>query len=94
MHTLGFESTRSVILPSSYYHPVPILIILSHTLGGRPDSMQLLKEVYKSWNAEVVFITTNLDGNKEMMEGCKVAGIPAFVRPHFIFIFNGLFANL
>ena len=41
--------------------------------------MQLIKEVYTSWQAEVVFITSNLQGNQEMMEGCKEAGIPAFV---------------
>jgi hypothetical protein len=50
--------------------------------GGRPDIMKLLKEVYCSWGAEVVFITSNFEGNREMMEGCKEAGIPAFVR-HF-----------
>lgn len=41
--------------------------------------MRLIKEVYESWGAEVVFITSNWQGNKEMMEGCKEAGIPAFV---------------
>lgn len=41
--------------------------------------MKLIKETYLSWGAEVVFITSNLQGNKEMMEGCKAAGIPAFV---------------
>jgi hypothetical protein len=48
--------------------------------GGRPDIMKLIKEVYSSWGAEVVFITSNFQGNQEMMEGCKEAGIPAFVR--------------
>lgn len=47
--------------------------------GGRPDVMKLLQEVYISWRAEVVFITSNFQGNKEIMEGCKMAGIPAFV---------------
>jgi hypothetical protein len=47
--------------------------------GGRPDTMKLIKEVYDAWEAEVVFITSNWQGNKEMMEGCKQAGIPAFV---------------
>lgn len=42
--------------------------------------MKLIKDTYISWNAEVVFITSNWQGNKEMMEGCKEAGIPAFVR--------------
>ncbi|KAG5639481.1 hypothetical protein H0H81_001603 [Sphagnurus paluster] len=46
--------------------------------GGRPDVMKLIKETYISWGAEVVFITSNFQGNKEMMEGCKEAGIPAF----------------
>ncbi|KIM83722.1 hypothetical protein PILCRDRAFT_69274 [Piloderma croceum F 1598] len=46
--------------------------------GGRPDVMKLLQEVYTSWCAEVVFITSNFQGNKEIMEGCKIAGIPAF----------------
>jgi len=46
--------------------------------GGRPDTMKLLRETYQSWNAEVVFITSNLSGNTEMMEGCKSEGIPAF----------------
>lgn len=46
--------------------------------GGRPDVMELIKEAYHSWGAEVVFITSNLQGNTEMMEGCKEAGIPAF----------------
>jgi len=40
--------------------------------------MKLIKEAYYSWGAEVVFITSNFQGNREMMEGCKEAGIPAF----------------
>ena len=44
--------------------------------------MKLVKDAYHSWGAEVVFITSNWAGNKEIMEGCKAAGIPAFVSPH------------
>jgi len=40
--------------------------------------VQLLKDVWKSWNAEVIFITSNFQGNKEMMEGCREAGLHAF----------------
>ncbi|KAI0282819.1 hypothetical protein BGY98DRAFT_953714 [Russula aff. rugulosa BPL654] len=46
--------------------------------GGRPDTMRLVKEIYASWRAEVVFVTSNPQGNQEIMEGCKEAGIPAF----------------
>ena len=38
-----------------------------------------MKDVFASWRAEVVFITSNRQGNQEIMEGCKEAGIPAFV---------------
>lgn len=54
-------------------------------LGGRPDIMKLIREVYRSWGAEVVFITSNMQGNREMMEGCKLEGIPAFVRFFLVF---------
>ena len=46
--------------------------------------MELIKEVYVRWQAEVVFITSNWQGNKEMMEGCKAAGIPALVGVAFL----------
>jgi len=46
--------------------------------GGYPDTMRLVKEVYTSWRAEVVFVTSNLRGNQEVMEGCTEAGIPVF----------------
>ena len=47
--------------------------------------MKLVKEVYASWRAEVVFITSNRQGNQEIMEGCKEAGIPAFVsQAHYL----------
>ena len=47
--------------------------------------MKLIREAYQSWGAEVVFITSNLQGNREMMEGCKLEGIPAFVRFFLVF---------
>jgi hypothetical protein len=46
--------------------------------GGRPDSVQLIKDTWKSFGAEVVFITSNMAGNDEMMQGCLEAGIDAF----------------
>ncbi|KAI0002181.1 hypothetical protein BJV74DRAFT_817529 [Russula compacta] len=50
----------------------------SNYQGGRPDTMKIVKEVYASWQAEVVFITSNRQGNQEIMAGCMEAGIPAF----------------
>ena len=53
--------------------------LVSAYIGGRPDIMKLVRDAYNSWGAEVVFITSNYLGNKELMEGCKAEGIPAFV---------------
>ncbi|KAH9036141.1 hypothetical protein EDB85DRAFT_2210343 [Lactarius pseudohatsudake] len=58
--------------------PERMILWDSKKQGGRPDVMGLVKEVYASWRAEVVFITSNRQGNQEIMEGCKEAGIPAF----------------
>jgi hypothetical protein len=41
--------------------------------------MRIVKEVYVSWRAEVVFVTSNRQGNQEIMGGCMDAGIPVFV---------------
>lgn len=48
--------------------------------------MKLVKDAYKEWNAEVVFITSNFSGNQEIMEGCKEAGIPVFVSLPFLLL--------
>ncbi|RDB24296.1 hypothetical protein Hypma_008792 [Hypsizygus marmoreus] len=58
--------------------PERLILWDSKLRGGRPDTMKILKETYHTWNAEVVFITSNYIGNSEIMEGCKEAGIPAF----------------
>ncbi|KAG7150392.1 Adenylate-forming reductase like protein [Verticillium longisporum] len=53
-------------------HIEPDRMILwdSKKRGGRPDTLQLLQDVYKSFGAEVIFITSNKQGNDEMMQGC------------------------
>jgi hypothetical protein len=58
--------------------PERLLLWDSKVRGGRPPTMKILKEVYDSWQAEVVFITSNYVGNFEIQHGCKELGIPAF----------------
>ncbi|KIY65821.1 hypothetical protein CYLTODRAFT_424016 [Cylindrobasidium torrendii FP15055 ss-10] len=50
----------------------------SKARGTRPDSVRLVTEVFHAWGAEVVMITSNAKGNKELMEGLTDAGIPCF----------------
>ena len=47
--------------------------------GGRPDSMKLIKDTWESFGAEVIFITSNKQGNDEMMQGCRAGTFPHFV---------------
>lgn len=56
-----------------YKHIPPERMILwdSKKRGGRPDTVKLLKETWDSFGAEVIFITSNKQGNDEMMQGCR-----------------------
>ncbi|KAJ6520743.1 hypothetical protein B0H19DRAFT_102692 [Mycena capillaripes] len=72
-----FGSTISALIHDNL-PPEQYTLWDSKERGGRPDVMKLIKETYDSWGAEVVFITSNMGGNREMMEGCKKEGIPAF----------------
>ncbi|TVY80783.1 Adenylate-forming reductase [Lachnellula suecica] len=51
--------------------PERMILWDSKQRGGRPDTMQLLKETWDSFGAEVIFITSNMKGNDEMMQGCR-----------------------
>jgi len=46
--------------------------------GCYPDTMSLVRDAFISWQAEVVFVTSNQRGNQEIMEGCMEARIPVF----------------
>jgi len=46
--------------------------------GRRPDTMKMLKDIYKAFNSEVVIITSNPKGNAELMQGCKENGMHSF----------------
>ncbi|MAD81434.1 MAG: hypothetical protein CL912_00590 [Deltaproteobacteria bacterium] len=50
--------------------PERMILWDSKKRGGRPDSVQLLKDTWHNFGAEVIFITSNMKGNDEMMQGC------------------------
>ncbi|KAL6705995.1 hypothetical protein ACN47E_006097 [Coniothyrium glycines] len=58
--------------------PERMILWDSKKRGGRPDSVQLLKDTWTRFGAEVIFITSNMQGNDEMMQGCRAAGLHAF----------------
>ncbi|RDL41324.1 uncharacterized protein BP5553_01303 [Venustampulla echinocandica] len=61
-----------------HIEPERMILWDSKKRGGRPDTMKLLKDTWTSFGAEVIFITSNMKGNDEMMQGCRAAGIHAF----------------
>jgi hypothetical protein len=87
-------------LIKKHIEPERMILWDSKKRGGRPDTVQLLKDVWKSWNAEgkstqwicscscckltnvpiVIFITSNLQGNTEMMEGCREGANPSLIN--------------
>ncbi|KFY05457.1 hypothetical protein V492_08525 [Pseudogymnoascus sp. VKM F-4246] len=61
-----------------HIEPERMILWDSKKQGGRPDAMKLLKATWDSFGAEVIFITSNMQGNDEMMRGCREAGLHAF----------------
>ncbi|OBT66836.1 hypothetical protein VE03_04059 [Pseudogymnoascus sp. 23342-1-I1] len=61
-----------------HIEPERMILWDSKKQGGRPDAMELLKATWTSFGAEVIFITSNMQGNDEMMRGCRAAGLHAF----------------
>ncbi|KAF2794075.1 hypothetical protein K505DRAFT_242991 [Melanomma pulvis-pyrius CBS 109.77] len=61
-----------------HIEPERMILWDSKKRGGRPDTMELLKDTWTRFGAEVIFITSNMQGNDEMMQGCRVAGLHAF----------------
>lgn len=70
----------STITNLIHKHIPPERMVLwdSKERGGRPDVVPLVLATVRDFQAEVVFITSNYQGNTELMEGCKQAGVPVF----------------
>ncbi|KAG0645788.1 hypothetical protein D0Z07_7685 [Hyphodiscus hymeniophilus] len=53
-----------------HIEPERMILWDSKKRGGRPDTMKLLKDTWVEFGAEVIFITSNMQGNAEMLRGC------------------------
>ncbi|XP_051224903.1 adenylate-forming reductase 06235-like [Lolium perenne] len=45
---------------------------------GRPNVSELAVGAARRWNADAVIVTSNPEGSRDVVSGCKKAGIPAF----------------
>ncbi|EKM50039.1 uncharacterized protein PHACADRAFT_105487 [Phanerochaete carnosa HHB-10118-sp] len=75
------EKTFGPILFDMIHRTIPkerYILFDTKKEGRRPDTMKMLKDVYVAFKAEVVIITSNPQGNEELMQGCKENGMHSF----------------
>ncbi|KAF5474503.1 hypothetical protein F2P56_006397 [Juglans regia] len=58
--------------------PKEKVIVHDTAVLGRPNVSQLSIEAARNWRAEVVIVTSNPEGSRDVVNACKAAGIPAF----------------
>ncbi|KAL1821609.1 hypothetical protein DCAR_0418037 [Daucus carota subsp. sativus] len=54
--------------------------VIVHDTGvlGRPNVAEMSVDAAKRWKAEVVIVTSNPEGSRDVVRACKASGIPAF----------------
>ena len=52
--------------------------IVINTAAGRPDMVALAAQSYHEFGSELVYLTSNPKGTRQLMTGLKKHGIPAF----------------
>nr|GMD98495.1 adenylate-forming reductase 03009 [Ipomoea batatas]GME02297.1 adenylate-forming reductase 03009 [Ipomoea batatas] len=59
-------------------HPKEKVIIHDTAVLGRPNVSQMSVDTAKRWGAEVVIVTSNPEGSRDVVDACKASGIAAF----------------
>ncbi|KAJ1402142.1 hypothetical protein SESBI_28240 [Sesbania bispinosa] len=59
-------------------HPRDQVIIHDTGVLGRPKVSEMSVSAAKNWGAEVVIVTSNPEGSRDVVDACKAAGIAAF----------------
>ncbi|XXG67416.1 hypothetical protein AAC387_Pa06g0774 [Persea americana] len=58
--------------------PKEKVIVHDTAILGRPNVAEMSVEAARRWKAEVVIVTSNPQGSRDVVNACKGAGIPAF----------------
>ena len=58
--------------------PIEMVIVHDTAICGRPNVTKMSVETAQSWKAEVVIVTSNPQGSRDVVGACKAAGLPAF----------------
>ncbi|KAL0363446.1 UNVERIFIED_CONTAM: hypothetical protein Scaly_1299800 [Sesamum calycinum] len=59
-------------------HPKEKVIVHDTAVLGRPNVSQMSVDTAKNFGAEVVIVTSNPEGSRDVVDACKAAGIAAF----------------
>lgn len=59
-------------------HPKEKVIVHDTAVLGRPNVSQMSVDTAKNFGAEVVIVTSNPEGSRDVVNACKAAGIAAF----------------
>ncbi|KAG8385462.1 hypothetical protein BUALT_Bualt03G0047800 [Buddleja alternifolia] len=59
-------------------HPTEKVIVHDTAVLGRPNVKQMSVDTAKNFGAEVVIVTSNPEGSRDVVDACKAAGIAAF----------------
>lgn len=59
-------------------YPSEKMIIHDTAVWGRPNVAEMTVKEAKRWGGEVVIVTSNPSGSRDVVNGCKAEGIPAF----------------
>jgi hypothetical protein len=54
------------------------VVVHDTAVMGRPNVAELTVDAARRWGAEVVVVTSNPEGSRDVVRGCRKAGIPAF----------------
>ncbi|GLU13781.1 hypothetical protein SLE2022_303930 [Rubroshorea leprosula] len=77
-------------------HPKDKVIIHDTVLFGPPNVSETSVDAAKRWGAEVVFITSNPEGSRDVVNACKASGIAAFgpigISKLYVIFFNRMFS--
>ncbi|CBI30664.3 unnamed protein product, partial [Vitis vinifera] len=72
-------------------YPKDKVIVHDTAVSGRPNVAQLSVDAAKNWGAQVVIVTSNPQGSRDVVNACKAAGIPAFVYMFENYVMNVTF---
>ncbi|GAB2291358.1 hypothetical protein Dimus_025616 [Dionaea muscipula] len=59
-------------------YPQERVIMHDTAILGRPDVSKMSIDAARKWGVQVVFVTSNPEGSRDVVTACKAAGIPAF----------------